>query len=417
MGTLDGRIVGTTKIEDHGSPAERFNLVIISEGYQDTAADLTQFANDAQTFVNSLFATPPFDTFRTAFNIYRIDVGSTDSGADDPLACGGSGAAPSTYFDASFCNNGIYRLLEVNVNTVLDVVNAEVPQWHQILVIVNSIIYGGSGGNIAVTSKAGSWINISLHELGHAAFSLADEYEYYEGCGIDTNRNNHPNTEPSEPNVTINTNRNTVKWADLILTSTSIPTTTNANCALCDPQASPVPTGTVGLFEGAHYYHCDAFRPEFNCMMRNYAPFCAVCRRKITEVLTPYLDDCEWEFGTIRCIENKDTGYWKCLRTEDQGYQGCDRYEDHGYNQCKSWSKSCSKWLPWPLSYLCKLFEWVCIAWVWISNIVCVVWIWISNIVCTLWIFVSYIVCIVWPGRWIRKWFCFRAKERVSLHG
>lgn len=295
MGVGDGTVIGTTKIVDHGSPSERWNLVLVGDGYRST--ELTQFATQAQDFVNTLFATPPFDEryffgrhLSDAINVYRIDVSSTDSGADDPVACGGTGAAPATYFDAMFCNAGIRRLLQVNGGTVANVVNAQVPQAHMTMVLVNSPIYGGSGGSIATFSMASGANEIGLHEMGHVAFGLADEYEYWAGCGIDTNRNNHPASEPSEENVTIDSNRATIKWGDLIDPATPLPTTDNANCAVCDPQASPVPVGTVGAFEGAHYYHCDAYRPEFNCRMRAlYYPFCAVCKRRIRTTLLLYL--------------------------------------------------------------------------------------------------------------------------------
>lgn len=179
-----------------------------------------------------------------------------------------TGAMVATYFDASFCNSGIRRLLSVDSASVINVVNAQVPQWHAILVMVNSPIYGGAGGQIGTFSKAPQALEIALHELGHTAFGLADEYEYWAGCGVDTNRNNHPASEPSQPNVTIDSNRATIKWGTLIAAATPIPTTNNANCAVCDPQPNSLPIGTVGAFEGAHYYHCDAFRPEFDCKMR-----------------------------------------------------------------------------------------------------------------------------------------------------
>ncbi|HKP45959.1 MAG TPA: M64 family metallopeptidase, partial [Pyrinomonadaceae bacterium] len=58
----------------------------------------------------------------------------------------------------------------------------------------------------------------------------------------------------------------------------------------CDPQPSPVAAGTVGLFEGADYYHCGVWRPEFNCRMRNLSqPFCGVCQQAIVKKLTPFL--------------------------------------------------------------------------------------------------------------------------------
>ena len=44
----------------------------------------------------------------------------------------------------------------------------------------------GSGGGVATLSLAPSAEEIALHEMGHTAFSFADEYCSYEGCGIDT---------------------------------------------------------------------------------------------------------------------------------------------------------------------------------------------------------------------------------------
>ncbi len=288
MGTADGTILGTTKIVDNGPATQRWNLLIFSEGYRST--EMAQFATDAQQFANTLFATPPFDRLRTAINIYRVDVTSTDSGAKDPAACGGTGANPRTYFDASFCTNGIRRLLVVNNATVISTASAQVPQWHMAIVAVNSTVYGGSGGAVATFSKAAGALEIAMHEMGHTAFGFADEYEYYAGCGVDTDRAHHPASEPSEPNVTTNNNRATIKWRNLIQAATPMPTTANANCANCDPQASPVPAATVGAFEGAHYYHCGCYRPQFNCRMRALNnPFCAVCQQVIVNKLTPFV--------------------------------------------------------------------------------------------------------------------------------
>ncbi len=291
MSILDGTVLGTTKIVDRGLASEKFNLVILSDGYQ--ASEMAQFEADAQSLVDYLFTTSPFNDLelQCAFNVYRINVTSTDSGADDPAgSCGGLDTTAATYFDATFCGDGaIRRLLTVNNATVTSVLNAQVPEWDQGIVIVNSSIYGGSGGQIGVFSTGGNWREVAIHELGHSAFGLADEYEYYQGCGIDTDRNNHPGAEPAEANVTVNSNRATIKWGDLIAAATPMPTTSNADCTQCDPQASSVPAGTVGAFEGAHYYHCGAFRPEYNCKMRSLSnPFCAVCERRIRKVLAPY---------------------------------------------------------------------------------------------------------------------------------
>jgi hypothetical protein len=287
MGTSDGSILGTTKIVDSGPNGSRFNVVLMGDGYQ--SSQMAKFAQDAQTFVNTLLATSPFNALRARINVHRVDVTSTDSGADEPALCGGSGATPRTYFDASFCNSGVQRLLMVNSGTAITVADAQVPEHHVVMVIVNSTLYGGSGGPVACFSLAANASEIGIHEMGHSAFGLADEYESYLGCGLDTDRNNHPAVEPAEPNVTVNSNRDTIKWRDLIGSATAMPTTHNANCSNCDPQPNPVAEATVGAFEGAHYYHCGAFRPQFNCRMRVLGnPFCAVCERRIRTILQPF---------------------------------------------------------------------------------------------------------------------------------
>lgn len=293
MTTADGYVIGATKIVDHGPASQRFNLVLVSEGYQ--AAQMAQFATDAQNFVNTFSTTKPYDDLWCAFNVYRVDVVSTDSGADDPAACSdgttGSGVTRATYFDASFCNSGIRRLLEVNTTTVKTVVQGLVAQATMTLVIVNTTEYGGSGGEIAVFSLAPSADEIGLHEMGHTAFHFADEYPTWAGCGSgETGHNTYIGGEPAQPNVTIDANRATNKWRSLILATTAMPTMSNPDCTHCDTRPSVVVPGVVGAFEGADYYHCGAYRPEYDCRMNHLGqPFCAVCQATIREDLAVYM--------------------------------------------------------------------------------------------------------------------------------
>lgn len=292
MSAADGTVIGVTRIEDRGPASTKWNLVIVSEGY--TAAQLPQFHQHCQDFLDHLYGLAPFDErdVQCAINVHRLDVASNESTADDPAACG-DGDIPTattvaTYFDATFCGNGaIRRLLTVDQTLVVDTVDDHVPEWDQILVIVNSTLYGGAGGTVATTSISGTWENIAVHELGHSAFGLADEYEYYAGCGVDTDRNNHPAGEPSEPNVTLNNDPNTIKWRALV-TDSPMRTSNNADCSMCDPTANPFTAATVGAFEGAHYYHCDAYRPGWDCMMRNFGAFCGVCQQVIRDTLAPF---------------------------------------------------------------------------------------------------------------------------------
>ena len=174
--------------------------------------------------------------------------------------------------------------------------------------------------------------------------------------------------------MTRETVRQSLKWRDFVDSGTAIPTTQNADCASCDPQGNPVSADTVGLFEGAHYFHCGAFRPQFDCLMRNLdQPFCAVCQQRIRENFQCWL-------AQFDCIETRDEGYSACAEEEDQGYERCDEERDEGYRDCCDW---------WPCS-------WACDAWTWVSHIVCVSSTWVSNIVCVAWTWISSVVCVGW---------------------
>lgn len=290
MGTTDGNVVGATKILDNGSDGERFNLVFVAEGFQDTEQNI--FNNACDDFINHLQTEPWFDTLISAINIHRINVESDESGADDPATCtGGTGVSRRTYFDASYCWDGqIRRLLSCDDSIVLDVVDQHVPEWHNAIVIVNSPIWGGAGGTIAVVCMDAGWIGVALHELGHAAFGLADEYHYYSGCGVDTDRDHAPFGEPAEPNITAATTRSTLKWRHLVDPLTPIPTMENPDCSQCDNRLNVLNDNTaIGLFEGAGYYHCRLYRPAYVCRMRSSGNhFCRVCVEAIHDVLRPF---------------------------------------------------------------------------------------------------------------------------------
>ncbi|MEQ1910764.1 MAG: M64 family metallopeptidase [Vicinamibacterales bacterium] len=285
MSTADGSVLGNTQIYG-GAPRNRaFNVVLLADGF--TAAQQTAYNTACSSFVTAFIGTPPFDELGPAINIFRVNVTSTDSGADDPVAGGGTGATARTYFDSTFGGNNIRRLLVCNNTTALTVAAAQVPEFTVVLIVVNSTIYGGSGGGVGTYSLATGATEIGIHEMGHTAFGLADEYPYYAG-GAETGHDHHPAGEPSEPNVTTNTNRNTLKWRWAVAATTAVPTMSNPACNTVDSRPSPVPTGTVGLFEGAHYYHCGGFRPEYDCKMRALSvPFCRVCRQVIWNRIGP----------------------------------------------------------------------------------------------------------------------------------
>ena len=243
MSASDGAVGALEKIVDNGPNRDRWNLVILGDGY--AVAELAKYHSDVQQFVLTLRATSPFDKLWPAINVHRVDVVSTDSGADDPVDCpdgAGSGARPLTFFDASFCSVApggvrISRLLTVDSDRAEDVAKRAVPEVHQTLVIVNASKYGGSGGKVAVCSTDVSAAQIALHEIGHSAFDLGDEYG---GNGTGT-----PLGEPPHANVTRD-KRALEKWHELIAPTTPTPTACAPGCADCVPPANPPSPGTVG---------------------------------------------------------------------------------------------------------------------------------------------------------------------------
>ena len=291
-GPGDGEYLGTVRLVDHGSDAERFDVVLISEGYR--ASEMDRFAEDAAAFAAELFATAPFDRLAPAINVWRIDVASLQSGADDPAGClGGTGRRATTWFDSSYCVGGTHRsLLSVAHAPLLDLLAIQVPAWDQAIVLVNSSIPGGLAGSVTITSRAEGWERRVLHQIGHAAFGLADEYAHWDSCDPGAGTPHHPAVEPVAPNVSAAALPSALPWADLLHVDLDTPGTRNDDCGRCDPQADPYGGATVvGRFEGAHHAHCDAWRPAFSCMMRDLGPFCPVCSRQIERRLAAYLPE------------------------------------------------------------------------------------------------------------------------------
>jgi hypothetical protein len=144
-----------------------------------------------------------------------------------------------------------------------------VPEWHFVIVILNESGFGGCGGGgyQAITSGV-SWQVLS-HEMGHGIGGLGDEYTSPGGT--------YTGSRPGYPNLDTTTDRNTIKWKDLIDPSTPLPT-----------KQSDVTDGNqdVGAFLGGHYCTSGIYRPVYNCRMNGNTPdFCPVCYRHIRELL------------------------------------------------------------------------------------------------------------------------------------
>ena len=109
MTTADGRVLGTAQILGSAPRRTAFNIVVTGDGF--TAEQQGFFDQVAADFVTALRATPPFGELESNINVFRINVESAETGADDPVSGGGTGATAATYFDATFGGNGLRRLL------------------------------------------------------------------------------------------------------------------------------------------------------------------------------------------------------------------------------------------------------------------------------------------------------------------
>lgn len=295
MGITDGSVGGSTKILDNGPNNLRLNIVLVAEGFR--ADQQTDFNNACDEFVATLQAEPWYPAVGSALNVHRLSVSSEDAGADDPASCAdgssGGGNFVDTYFDATYCNSGIRRCLLGDNTLVRDTLDDAVPEWQAAAVLVNATERGGcASGNVFWTALSSDWKEVVLHELGHSAFGLADEYETWRGCDSgETDRDNAPAGEPIEPNVTTERDRSLLKWRHLVRPEIPVPTMENPDCGQCDRRPNVLSDDlTIGLFEGAKYYHCGRYRPAYRCKMRSSAqPFCRVCLEAIAQTLSSYI--------------------------------------------------------------------------------------------------------------------------------
>jgi len=232
-----------TTIVNNGPANARMDLVFVGDGY--TAAEMGKWRTDAQRVIDGFLADPLFVANRASMNVHRVDVASDQSGADEP----DKGVYRDTAMDGSFYCYNIDRLLCVNSTKVYNIIGSVLaPDQRDVIVVVsNSTRYGGSGGEIATLSMNAQSVEIALHEIGHTAFALADEYDYGT-C--------NQGAEPASSNVSLNGTRN-VKWGRLIASTTAVPTS-----------LGQYPNGTVGTFQGAQYCNTGKYRPTENSRMR-----------------------------------------------------------------------------------------------------------------------------------------------------
>lgn len=279
-----GSVGSLFRLDAKFPPETQWNLVVLGDGYQ--RAELPAFRQHAREFLSVFRRKKPFSEMWEAINVYGVEVTSIDSGADYPFG-GQQPPRRRTYLGAEFAkdHNGvpIDRLLLVNTGLALEVAKSRLPEVDLVLVLVNTKYFGGSGGNqVAVASMDRDAYHVAIHEIGHAGFGLADEY--------DSGEANRPTANPVAPNLTVQTRRDRIEWRRLIRPETPIPSSVTPGCPRQLRVNGTPAFDAVGAFEGGGHAGCGVFRPAQRCCMRNNKdPFCAVCADHIRGVLEPFL--------------------------------------------------------------------------------------------------------------------------------
>jgi hypothetical protein len=302
------------------------NIVVLSEGFLVSRLDV--FLAEVRRFDAELRKTSPFHRFPTLITVSALFAPSLVSIANitDATRCdwrkpNAAGQVPpddapspfDTPFGALYCRGRdttasrapLPRILLGDAAKVAAAIAAE-PflaglETTALVLVDNTQADGGAADNhVAWFSMLRGWEKVAIHELGHSAFDLADEYD-------NDGPPRHSTVEPNEFNVTTRTTRdqlrifwNTgptkfslIRWHELMDPATPAPSSRpNGECTpLSIPDSQlPMPdvtAQTVGLFEGAHYSPCAVFRPRLDCRMRHRrADFCPICEWSIQSRLS-----------------------------------------------------------------------------------------------------------------------------------
>ena len=302
---------------EHGSPAEKVDLLVIGEGY--TEAEIPKFHADVTRLVGALFEEEPFKRRRSDFNVRALDLPSRESGVSRPRASSFRRTPLSSQYNIFDSER---YLLTYDNRALRDAASAAPYEFLEIL--VNEAQYGGGGiFNFQATAAADTGFAeyVFVHEFGHHFAGLADEY-YTSDVAYETGGVYHP--EPWEPNVTALHDPERLKWADLVEPGTPIPTPWDKEALevgsreaqatrrrlraegapeaemdrlFAEQQAqettlltSMLYSGKVGAFEGASYEPTGLYRSETDCIMftRDPVGFCRVCQRAIERVINQH---------------------------------------------------------------------------------------------------------------------------------
>ena len=266
-----------TQILASGPLGTKVNIAVLGDGFAD-GADQTTYNNKVQDLLlNGLFRHDYYYEDRQAFNVYRVNLISAQSGVGTKQYNNGtllSTTTRNTALGIYYSGSWSHCWLEWGPNSptlVNNALNTWVPDHNLVLILLNNPGFGGCGGGGFATLPLGITWDTIAHEFGHGLGGFGDEY-----CVA----NAYAGGEPRVPDLTINTSRSTLKWRAFVNPSTPLPTGLG-NCA--GYTAGPRPADwddnqSVGLFEGGNTNISGVYRPVINCRMQsNLPPYCPVC--------------------------------------------------------------------------------------------------------------------------------------------
>ena len=231
----------------------KFDVAFVMQGFDGVGEE--EYQKVCERMRGVLFGKEPFKSHREDFNLYFVK-------GDDGVEYNTFGA------DRYAMTFKVWQLHDVLGTTPCD----------HIIIVLNNEKYGGGAiyNFYSVTSLHKMAENVLPHELGHGIGGLADEYVDEDLSYADLHRTQY---EPLEPNIT-NLVDFPSKWQSLLPAGTLVPTP--------DAEVSRTENGPLGVYEGAGYSSKGVYRPAMHCMMRDYAPFCPVCRQRLEAVIKMY---------------------------------------------------------------------------------------------------------------------------------
>jgi hypothetical protein len=302
-------------IQKMGEPETKVDLLILGDGY--TAQDRGKFEADAKRATEILFSRSPFKEHRKDFNVWGLCPAAQEPGISRPS----TGTYRHPPLGTSYDTFGSERYIMTSDNRALRDVASYAP-YEFIEILTNSQTYGGGGifnlyATVAINNEWGPYVFV--HEFGHHFAGLADEY-YTSDVAVESPEKR---IEPWEPNVTALLDPAMLKWKDLVVAGTPVPTPwrkaefeayekdiqaerrkiRKENRSEAEMNAlfekekkhedellgTDKYSDRVGAFEGANYEAHGFYRPQENCIMfSRYDRFCAVCRRAIERIVGMY---------------------------------------------------------------------------------------------------------------------------------